>query len=93
MNPPISKKLLVLLGVTLVAAAFGARSLLSMSGSATESGFDGAPPLPLSGTSNDDLPPYEIGPLPNPRNPFALVGFDAEELGTNDNGGADLPEP
>lgn len=76
MNPPISKKLLFLLGVTLVAGAFGVRSLLSVSGGATESGFDGPPPLPLSGAIEDRVPPLDFSAPQDPRNPFALLEPD-----------------
>lgn len=99
MKGAISKKLLVLLGVTLVVAGFGVRSLLSLSGGATESGFDGPPPLPLDGSSADDLEPYEFRRPPNPRNPFAVVGVDPVEIGpdadtnADADAGSELPDP
>jgi hypothetical protein len=78
-NPTISKKLLALLGVTLIAAVFGVRSLVTASSGAGESGFDGPPPLPLTGPGGDGAELYEFTPPTNPRNPFAFAGLGSIE--------------
>jgi hypothetical protein len=83
-NQKISKKLLILLGVTLVTAGFGIRSLLSTSGGSTENGFDGPQPIPLARDVDDASAPSEFNLPAAPRNPFALVGGEEEIVDPGD---------
>lgn len=70
MTERVSPKLLVLLTITVVAAGFGARSLLGNANAVSESGFDGEDLLPLSTASVDGAVPLVFVPPLDPRNPF-----------------------
>lgn len=90
-----SDRKVIVLGLALVVtAAFGVRSLLAGSGGATESGFDGVDPFPLT-TTADPVEPVEIRPAASPRNPFVQIAGGGETPSTESDGdtgdGADDP--
>ena len=73
------RKLLILGVGFLAACGIGAQSLLAMSDSRSESGFDGDDPFPLVSTTTPS-PPIEFDVPMSSRNPFEFVavGSDAE---------------
>ena len=65
----LDAKLAIMLGATVIAGFFGARSLIA-SEPGGDTGFDGAEQLPLRAVS-DSTPPLEFIQPAEPRNPFA----------------------
>ena len=69
------RKLIVLAVALLIAAGFGARSLLALSSRPSESGFDGDDPFSLV-TVPSSMTAIEFAPPRSPRNPFVTDGLD-----------------